>query len=574
MDWAKEAEPAGGEQGEATPQRHGRAVLRIDFGGCGVLPLERTKIAMQRSLGLVLIGWLLASALGARLTAGQAAAGLAPRAPDLGPAPAAGQPATRPLPVGHSALEFDTALLGTLATSGPTAQVSYFRSEHGIAPQAGPLPERLEAPGALRWRVELDPGHSSPLLGAGKLFLTTYHPASRELATVAMDPQSGQVLWRAPLDPQSVEQTHPIGSPATATPACDGRRVFSFFGSYGLLCYDLSGAKLWEHRLGPFRDEYGAGSSPILVDGKVILNEDHDLGSFLIAIEAATGKTLWQTARPEAVRSYATPALWTRNGRPEILVAGALELTAYNPANGARVWWVPGLARIVIPSPVPAGALVYMASWAPGGDTTRRLELDPWTNALAKWDKNKDGKLARAEIDDREVLDRFYRMDLNQDGFLDQQEWERHAAVFHRAQNAVLALRPGNERGELGPEAVVWKHQRGIPYVATPLVDQGRLWMVKEGGIVTKLDLADGHLLQEERIPGFGNYFASPVTGDGKVFFASEPGTVSIVANQTEWRVLSSHDFHERIYATPAIVGDRLYVRTEAALYCFQGQQP
>jgi outer membrane protein assembly factor BamB len=79
-------------------------------------------------------------------------------------------------------------------------------------------------------------------------------------------------------------------------------------------------------------------------------------------------------------------------------------------------------------------------------------------------------------------------------------------------------------------------------------------------------------LLQEERVPAVGNYFASPTAGDGKVYFASEPGTVSVVAAEKDWRVISSRDFHEKIYATPALEGNWLYLRTEEALYCFQGK--
>ena len=101
-----------------------------------------------------------------------------------------------------------------------------------------------------------------------------------------------------------------------------------------------------------------------------------------------------------------------------------------------------------------------MASWAPGGDAGRRLALDSWATALTKWDKNHDGKLAKAEVDDREVLERFYRMDLDQSGLLDQNEWDRHADVFRRAENAVMALKPSG-RGELKASAVLWKYQRG-----------------------------------------------------------------------------------------------------------------
>jgi outer membrane protein assembly factor BamB len=249
-------------------------------------------------------------------------------------------------------------------------------------------------------------------------------------------------------------------------------------------------------------------------------------------------------------------------------VAGALQLAAYNPADGQRVWWVNGLARIVIPTPVTSGARIYVASWAPGGDSGKRLELPAWPRALERWDANHDGKLARNEIDDHEVLDRFARMDLNEDGVLEQQEWERHAEVFHRAQNAILALQPEGT-GELKANALLWKHSKGIPYVATPVLEHGIIWMVKEGGLVTKLDAATGELLQEERVPGPGNYFASPVAGDGKVYFSSEPGTISIVAAQREWQVISSRNFHEKIYATPVLDHGRMFVRTERAIYCF-----
>jgi outer membrane protein assembly factor BamB len=451
-----------------------------------------------------------------------------------------------------------------------SSEFSYFRSDAGLQTGSGTLPERLDAPESLLWRKSLESGHSTPIFRAGKIFVTAYRPETKELALVALEEKSGQEIWRKSILPQTIEQTHPIGNPATATPACDGERLFVFFGSAGLFCYNLEGRKLWEQQMGPFRDEYGAGSSPIVVQDKVIINQDHDTESFVAAFDRTTGRRLWKTERPDAVRSYSTPALWTNGNHLQVLVAGALRLTAYDPADGKPLWWINGLARIVIPTPVIWDGKIYMASWAPGGDSAKRLTLDPWEKALGKWDANHDGKLAKDEIDDREVLDRFFRMDLNQDGTLDQKEWERHAEVFRRAQNALLAIKPGGG-GELGDQALVWKHSRGIPYVATPVIDHGILWIVKEGGIVTKLDATSGELLQEERVPGFGNYFASPVAGDGKVYFTSESGTVSIVASQRDWHVLSSHDFHEKIYATPCLRGDRLYLRTERALYCFRG---
>jgi len=461
------------------------------------------------------------------------------------------------------------ALLAT-ETGAATSQVEYFRSDSGVAePSARSLPEDFDQPRVKLWRVALDSGQSSPIVYNGAIFLTTYRHEERELATVALDAAKGEILWKRVAPATEIEVYHPqMGSAAVATPACDGLRLFVFFGSYGLICYDLQGKTVWEHRMGPFRDEYGAGSSPILIEDKVVLCQDHDTDSFLIALDRASGKTVWRVSRPDAVRSYSTPAIWRHNGESELLVAGALELAGYDPATGQRRWWTHGLARIVIPVPIPSGDMVYMASWAPGGDPGNRLTLDTWPSALAKWDKNKDGRLSRDEIDDQEVLNRFTRMDLDQSGDLDQKEWERHAAVFREAQNALLALRPST-KGELAEHDLVWKYQRGIPYVSTPLLDQGRLWMVKEGGIVTQLDSANGERLVEERLPGGGGYYASPVAADGKIYFASEQGVVSVLANQKEWKLISSHNFHEKIYATPAIDQGRIYIRTDRALYCF-----
>lgn len=450
--------------------------------------------------------------------------------------------------------------------SGPSIQ--YFRSDAGMASQAGKLPSELA--GQPHWRMPVPAGQSTPILANGSVFLTTYNAPAQELATVALNLTNGALRWKHVVPAPRIEPFHPqMGSGAPSTPACDGERLYTFYGSYGLICYDLDGKILWEHRMGPFRDEYGAGSSPVLVDGKVVLNQDHDIDNFLIALGKVTGKTLWKTTRPDAVRSYSTPTVWTHQGRKELLVAGSLELAAYSPDNGEKLWSKHGLARIVIPAPVVSGDTIVMAAWAPGGDNTARITFPAWDAALERWDKNKDGALTRAEIDDSNVLERFFRMDLDQNSRLDQKEWERHAEIFQKAENCVMALRPSANRGELSEGDVLWKYRRGVPYVPSPLLDQGRFWMVKDGGIVTTIEVASGKVLHEERLPAVGSYLASPVGGDGKIYFASEQGVVSVVANEPEWRVLSSHPFREKIYATPAIAGDHLIIRTDKAVYCF-----
>lgn len=450
------------------------------------------------------------------------------------------------------------------------ATVKYFRHDGGLpAGVSGPVADRFDRKQDLVWRHELDSGHSTPCIYGDRIFLTTYQETKSELATLALDRESGRTLWKQIVPAERIEPHHNVGNPAAPSPACDGKRIYVFFGSYGLLCYDLDGNHLWSHPMGPFQDEFGTGSSPILVDDKIIIGQDHDIGSFIMAIDSETGKTVWKTPRPNAVRSYSTPIVWEANGTKQVVLAGALDLSAFNLDNGKREWWVNGLARIVIPIPTRKGELLYVANWAPGGDSGTRISMEPWKEAADKWDRNRDDRIGKKELEPGAVLTRFYRIDLNQDGTLEKKEWERHAAVFQKAQNAVLAIRPGGGQGDLTDSHIVWKYSRGVPYVSSPLVHGDIFYMVKDGGIVTKLDAESGQIIQQERLPGLGNYYASPIAADGKVFFASEQGVLSVVSDRADWEVLSSHDFDERIYATPVIEGDRIFIRTEKALYCF-----
>jgi outer membrane protein assembly factor BamB len=266
-------------------------------------------------------------------------------------------------------------------------------------------------------------------------------------------------------------------------------------------------------------------------------------------------------------RSYSTPVVFDADGRRQIIVAGALQLVAYDATDGEKLWWVNGLARIVNTTPAQALGLLFVATWSPGGDTDARLAMDPWLLALKKWDTDKDGKLTREEVNDPEVLDRFFRIDLDQDKQLDETEWQKYARVFELAQNTLLAIRPGGQ-GDVTDTAVVWEYRKGLPYVPSPLVYDGVLYMVRNGGIFTALDAAGGPVLKQLRLPSNEGYYASPVAGDGKIYAVSEPGVATVIKAGSA-SVLSSRNFDERTMATPIIADSQIYLRTEKALYCF-----
>lgn len=447
--------------------------------------------------------------------------------------------------------------------------VSYFRSDAGTAAVGTPLPTDFTTDAKLLWRTPLQSGHSTPCVSGDSIFLTTFDATKQELATVALERQSGQVRWTHVVPTKNFEQVHATGSLATPTPASDGKHVYVFFGSYGLLCYDWVGNVIWERPMGPFQDEFGAASSPILVDGKVILVEDHDVNSFIIAIDQKTGETIWEAPREEATRSYSTPLLLERDGKEQVLVAGSLRLTSYDVKTGERLWWYDGLSRIVDSTPVVHEGIVYLATWTPGGDVGERITMEPYEEALRQYDSNQDGGITRDELPAASpVLERFFRIDLNQDQSLDEVEWSKQAEIFARATNVALALTPG-DRGPLGDQYVRWTYQRGLPTVPSSVVYDGTMTMVKDSGIVTVLDASNGELIKQLRAEGRGNYYASLVAGDGKVYLTSEGGVITVLRSGSEPEVLASFDFQERIMATPVIAGEQFFVRTEVALYCY-----
>ena len=460
-----------------------------------------------------------------------------------------------------------TVLLLCLCLAQRTAaqSVHYFRHLHGRAAADNvSLPAEL-ALEQLVWKTELPSGHSTPIITEDRILLTGIE--DHDLSTICLDRATGDVLWKQTIRVEVLEPIHLEGSPAAASPACDGRRVYSFFGSYGLVCNTLGGKPLWTRKMGPFRDEFGSSSSPILVDGKVILCEDHDLDSFLLAVRADDGETVWRTPREGFTRSYSTPVVWEVDGKKQIVVAGALELVAYDPADGRELWSRDGFARIVNPTPATSDGTLYVCTWSPGGDTDARIAMEPWSLALAQWDKNKNEILEKTELPAGNVQARFYRIDLDDSQSLDEAEWNTYARIFELAQNALAALVPGANGG---PPRLKWDYRRGLSYVPSPLVYRGYVLMVKDGGIVTLLDAATGKPVKQMRARGQGSYYASPAGGDGKIYTASKAGVVTVFALGSSLEIAASRDFGERIVASPVLDDGRVYIRTEKALYAFE----
>lgn len=436
----------------------------------------------------------------------------------------------------------------------------------GVADDDQPLPEKL-GPGKNQvWKTAVPPGHSCPIVYGNRVYLTAVQ--GQTLLTIGMDRLTGKLLWQAEAPHKALEKVHQVGSHAQPTPAADEECVVSFFGSAGLFCYDPDGRQLWHHTFPPFRNDFGAGSSPVLVGGRVLLNQDHDTDSFLMALDKRTGKVLWKVDRSEFPRGYATPVILSVEGRKQIVVCGTLRAVAYDLETGKEIWTVRGLARICNMTPVVgADGILYVAAWDPGADAEDKESLEPFEDML-KHDKNGNGTLEADELPEGSVKRRFTQVDRDKDGHITRAEYEDMRRIFDEARNVVLAVKPGGQ-GDITRTHVLWTQTKMLPYVPSPLYCRGNLFLVKNGGLLASLDARTGQPSKFDRVFGTSNYYASPVAGDGKIYLVSQRGELSVISAESQWRLLHRARFDEEVFATPAITAGRIYLRTAGHVYCF-----
>jgi outer membrane protein assembly factor BamB len=463
------------------------------------------------------------------------------------------------------------ALLGAALLAPPLRSSDWpqFRGPNcsGLCPDNASLPDKVGPNTNVIWKIALPPGHSSPVVVGDRIYLT----AEREkgLLTLALDRKDGRLLWERTAPSNALETIHAIGSHAQSSPAADNERVISFFGSCGLFCYDRDGKLLWQRRMGPFKNDFGAGSSPVLTGDRVLLCQDHDQDSFLMALDKRSGETLWKTDRSEFLRGYCTPVVWDVAGKKQVVVAGTLRVAGYDLETGKEVWTVRGIARTICMTPVIGeDGLLYVAGWSAGGDPGAPIAVEPFDTVAKRLDKNGNGKLEASELTTGPIAERFTQVDLDKDGSITQSEYDRFRALFREGRNVVLSIRGGG-KGDITTSHVLWKNTKQVPFCASPLYLNGLIYTVKDGGFLSCLDARSGELVQRDRVPGSGTYYSSPVAGDGRIYLVDQRGRMSVIQAGRSWRVLSSSDFAEDVYATPALADGHIYVRTTGHLYCF-----
>ena len=445
-----------------------------------------------------------------------------------------------------------------------------FRGPNGSGVAEGQKPPVEFGPEKnVKWKVPVPAGLSSPIVAGDLLVLTAFE--NDKLYTIAYRRADGKEAWRAEAPATNIEAYHKMeGSPAASTPATDGRRIVSYFGSCGLYCYDLAGKELWKHELpaATIGGDFGSGVSPIIADGTAILVRDVLKDPKILAINLATGSVKWEKKRLSPT-SWCTPVVWETSDGKQVAAPGHARMIGYDLASGDEKWSVVGMPSGCCASPVIADGVLYFAGSSSGGADEGGPAMPSFDSLLKDLDADKDGAISREE-GEKAFQGFFDNQDTNKDGKITREEFEAILKFFSEGKDSAFALKAGGS-GDITASNILWKRTKGLPYVASAVLYRGQYVMVRDGGIVIACDASTGNQVSQERAAAPGRYYASPVAANGHIYLAAlEDGTVTVLkTGPGKPTVAAKNELGERCSATPAIADDTLYIRTATNLYAF-----
>jgi outer membrane protein assembly factor BamB len=415
-----------------------------------------------------------------------------------------------------------------------------FRGPHasGVAEKQG-LPDtwNVKTGEHVLWRTPI-PGlaHSSPIVWDDRIFVTsaissrpnaTFRPglygdgdasddrSRQRWMMYAIDKRTGKLLWeRMAHEGEPLNKRHIKSTYASSSPATDGRLVFAWFGSQGVYAYDFDGNLRWKVDLGRVdmgaydipTFEWGPASSPIVWNGLVILQCDTQADSFVLALDADTGETVWKTDRNE-LPSWGTPTVAMTSAGPELVTNASNFIRGYDPGTGRELWKLGHSSKLTAPTPVATDDLFVVAS-------------------------------GRAP--------------------------ERPIFVIRPGARGDLTLRDGETRSQ----SIVWSRTGRGSYMPTPLIYGGLLYVLANNGVFDAYDLRTGDEVYRQRLPEIGSgYSASPVAADGKIYLSNEDGEMLVVVAGSRFTHLATNSMGEPLMATPALSDGVMYVRSSRTLF-------
>ncbi len=357
------------------------------------------------------------------------------------------------------------------------------------------------------WKTSLPGiGHSSPVIWGDRLFVQSAAANGKERLLLCLNVTDGQILWSKAV-PGGTAKKHVNNSFASSTPATDGERVYTVFWDgkdLTMAAYDFQGNLIWQRELGNFTADHGFGTSPVVYKDKVFLANDQDGKASLLALEAKTGKTIWQVLRRGFRISYSTPFLLERQGvAPELIVASTAGVTSYHPQTGSENWncnWIfAGGPLRTVGSPIYSQGLILATSGDGPGN--------------------------------------------------------RH----------IIAVKVGG-KGDVTKTHLAWEQKRYFPYVPCMLTLGDYIYYVNDRGVAGCHIAKTGESVWSERLGG--TMTASPVLIDGKVYAVSEEGTVYVFAAEPTFKLLAKNTIGEGVIASPAVADNRLFIRGKSHLFC------
>lgn len=373
---------------------------------------------------------------------------------------------------------------------------------------AAKLPTEWDATKNITWRREL-PGNgwSSPVVAAGKIYLTTAVPGATRgdysLRALCLDARTGAIVWDQEVFKEHGKKApsiHSKNSHASPTPVVDGEHLFVHFGHIGTACLNVTDGKvIWTQQTLGYHPVHGAGGSPILVGDRLIFSIDGTDKQAVIGLDRKTGQVAWQAPRNVTAAkpfSFCTPLLITVNGQEQVISPGSNVVTALDPKSGKEIWRVKFDGYSVVPKPVFGNGLVYFST---GYDSPVLYAIKP------------DGK------------------------------------------------------GDVTTTHVAWMTKKGVPRNASPLLVGDSLYLASDDGLLTCLDAKTGKQTWSERA---GKAFtASPLYASGLIYLLDEDGLASVVKPGESFDAIAKNRMGERALASPSVDGDALLLRTEKALY-------
>ena len=383
----------------------------------------------------------------------------------------------------------------------------------------------------IKWKTPIPGlGHSCPVIWDDYLFVTTAtnkanneslkvglygdideanDSIEHEFKVYCLDKNTGKIVWERVAHkgiPKS--KRHTKGSQANCTPATDGKYLVVHFGSEGLYCYDLKGNLIWEKDMGLLNPgyyetpgiEWGYSSSPVIFKDKIIVQSDIPKTPYITALDLSTGNEVWKTSRGDEVQTYCSPAVYTKNGKSQVIANGYRHISGYDLETGKETWNLSNGGDIPTPTPVVANDLIYLNS--------------------------AHGKFS---------------------------------PIFAIRPSATgdITLAPDSTKNKY----IAWSVKRGGAYMQTPLVYGGYLYNLQINGQLTCFDAATGLVKYKESLKEA--FTSSGIAADGKLYFSSEDGNIYVIKAGPEFKLLAKNQMKDICMATPAISGNVLFFRTQ-----------